>query len=63
MRFLAHRGTGADPGWEPEQGLLALDLPLPQALALAVAFGQNAIVVVEHGQPAVLVVTPLMPEA
>ena len=28
VRFLAHRGTGADPGWEPEQGLLALDLPL-----------------------------------
>ena len=45
------------PAWEPEQGMFALDLSLAHALELAVAFGQNAIVKVEHGQPAELVAT------
>ena len=62
IRFLAHLGVGADPAWEPEQGMFALDLSLAHALELAVAFGQNAIVKVEHGQPAELVATALMPE-
>ena len=35
---------------------------MAHALELAVAFGQNAIVKVEHGQPAELVTTALMPE-
>ena len=61
IRFLAHRGVGADPTWEPEQGLFALDLPRALALDLAVTFGQNAIVLIAHGQPAELVATALMP--
>ena len=60
IRFLAHLGVGADPTWEPEQGLFALDLPRALALDLAVTFGQNAIVLIAHGQPAELVVTALM---
>ena len=62
VRTLPHLGVGADPAWKPEHGLFALDLPLLEALALAVAFGQNAVVLIEHGRPARLVTTELMPE-
>ena len=61
IRFLAHHGVGADPAWAPEEGLFALDLPRALALDLAVTFGQNAIVLIAHGQPAELVATALMP--
>jgi hypothetical protein len=61
IRQLPHLGVGDDPGWEAERGILALDLPLADALALAVTYGQNAVVVVERGQPARLVLTELMP--
>jgi Protein of unknown function (DUF3293) len=60
IRFLAHLGAGADPAWEPEQGMFTLDLPLAQALGLALDFGQNAIVTIDHGGAAELVATPLM---
>jgi hypothetical protein len=63
VRFLPHLGAGPDPAWEPEHGMFALDLPLAEALELAVAFDQNAIVVVEQGQTAELVTTALMPAA
>ncbi|MFL5337803.1 MAG: DUF3293 domain-containing protein [Geminicoccaceae bacterium] len=62
IRFLPHLGAGPGPAWEPEQGMFALDLPLAEALELAVAFDQNAIVVVEQGQAAELATTALMPE-
>lgn len=58
---LQHLGVGTDPAWEPEHGVLALDLPLADAVALAEAFGQNAVVVVATGQSARLVLTSLMP--
>ena len=58
---LPHSGVGADAAWEPEHGVLALDLPLADAVALAQAYGQNAVVVVELGKPARLVLTSLMP--
>ncbi len=58
---LPHLGIGDDPAWEPEQGVLALDLPLADALALAEAFGQNALVEVRRGEPARLRLTALMP--
>ncbi len=60
-RFLPHVGVGADPAWEAERGVLALDLPPAEALALAVAYGQHAVVAVEPGQPARLLLTELMP--
>jgi hypothetical protein len=63
VRFLPHLGVGPDPAWGPEHGMFALDLPLPEALELAVAFDQNAIVVIGQGQAAELVTTALMPAA
>ena len=60
-RFLPHVGVGADRAWEAERGVLALDLPSAEALALAVAYGQHAVVAVEPGQPARLLLTELMP--
>ena len=61
IAWLPHRGIGTDEGWAPEYGVLALDLPTAQALALATAHGQNAIVTVGRGEPARLVMTGLMP--
>lgn len=58
---LPHLGVGADPAWTPEQGVLALDLSIADAVVLAEAFGQNAVVTVAIGEPACLVPTSLMP--
>lgn len=58
---LPHRGVGADASWTPEHGVLALDLSITDAVVLAEAFGQNAVVVVAIGEPARLVPTSLMP--
>jgi hypothetical protein len=58
--ILPHIGVGYDPEWEPEHGFFALDLSEADAIELAVAYGQNAVVVVERGRPARLVVTPVM---
>ena len=59
---LPHLGVG-DPAWESEHGVLALDWNLDDAVQVAEAFGQNALVRVEIGQPARLVQTVLMPVA
>jgi hypothetical protein len=58
--ILPHIGVGYDPEWEPEHGFFALDLVEADAIDLAIAYGQNAIVVAERGRPARLVVTPIM---
>ncbi|MCW2838557.1 MAG: hypothetical protein JWR55_40 [Aeromicrobium sp.] len=58
--ILPHIGVGYDPEWEPEHGFFALDLAEADAIELAVTHGQNAVVVVERGRPARLVVTPVM---
>lgn len=58
--ILPHIGVGYDPAWEPEHGFFALDLAESEAVQLATAHGQNAIVVVERGRPARLVLTPIM---
>jgi hypothetical protein len=58
---LPHRGVAADPSWESERGVLALDLSVEDALGLAEAYGQNAVVVVDLGEPARLVLTAHMP--
>jgi len=58
--ILPHIGVGYDPAWEPEHGFFALDLVEADAIELAIAYGQNAIVVAERGRPARLVVTPVM---
>ena len=60
---LPHLGVGPDPAWESEHGALALDWNLDDAVQVAEAFGQNALVLVEIGQPARLVQTVLMPVA
>ncbi len=62
LRGLPHRGFGADPAWQPEEGLFVLDLAIPPALALATRFGQNAIAAVARGRPAEVLRTVLMPE-
>ncbi|MGE3291896.1 MAG: DUF3293 domain-containing protein [Geminicoccaceae bacterium] len=59
VRFLPHRGVGSDPSWR-EEGVFALDLPVAEGLELALAFEQNAIVAVRIGEPARLLVTPLL---
>jgi len=61
-RCLPHRGFGADPAWEPEEGLFVFDLAIAPALDLAAEFGQNAIAAVAHGRPAEVLRTVLMPE-
>jgi hypothetical protein len=58
--ILPHIGVGYDPAWEPEHGFFALDLAEAEAVELAVAHGQNAVVVVERGRPARLVITLVM---
>ncbi|NRQ48870.1 DUF3293 domain-containing protein [Aeromicrobium stalagmiti] len=58
--ILPHIGIGYDPAWEPEHGFFALDLAEAEAVELATAYGQNAIVVIGRGLPARLVVTPVM---
>jgi ribulose-5-phosphate 4-epimerase/fuculose-1-phosphate aldolase len=56
VRFLDHVGVGADPSWS-EHGLFALDLDLQDALALADALEQHAVVLVRLGEPARLLFT------
>jgi hypothetical protein len=60
---VSHTGAGLDGAWPPEQGLLVIDLPVAELLALAEEFGQNAIVWFTPGQPARLVPTRLLFEA
>lgn len=60
LRALPHRGEGDDPGWPPEEGLFVLGLAEAGAVALAERYRQNAVVVVERGQPARLVTTARM---
>jgi hypothetical protein len=60
LRALPHRGFGADPAWEPEEGLFVLDLTVEAALALAVEFGQNAIAAIARGRSVEIVRTVLM---
>lgn len=52
IRFLAISAWGPRSHLGAEWGLFALDLPRALALDLAVTFGQNAIVLIAHGQPA-----------
>lgn len=49
------RGIGADGAWPPEASLLILDIALPDAIALAAEFRQEAIVAGVRGEPAALV--------
>jgi hypothetical protein len=58
-----HTGAALDGGWPPEHGLLVLDRPVRDLVALAEEFGQNAIVWFAPGQPARLVPTRLLFEA
>lgn len=58
--ILPHIGVGYDPEWEPEHGFFALDLAEDEAVDLATAYGQNAVVIVDRGGPARLVLTPIM---
>jgi len=60
FRALPHRGFSADPAWHPEEGLFVLDIDFDYAVAMAAEFGQNAIAAVSIGQPAFLLLTPLM---
>lgn len=59
VRFLPHRGVGADQSWS-EEGMFALDLPVAEALEIASLFQQNAIVAVRVGEPAQLLLTSLL---
>ncbi len=59
-RFLPHVGVGADPAWT-EHGVFVLDLEIADALALAAAYGQNAVVAIARGEPARLLLTSLLP--
>lgn len=59
-RWLPHVGRGEGSGWA-EQGFFVLDLPEPAAIELAERFGQNAVMQVERGQPARLLLSDLMP--
>jgi hypothetical protein len=59
IRFLPHRGVGSDPSWS-EEGVFALDLPITEALELASLFQQNAVVAIEAGKPARLLLTSLL---
>ena len=61
LRGLPHRGFGADPAWEPEEGLFVLGLAIAPALDLAAELGQNAIAAVARGRPAEVLRTALMP--
>ena len=60
LRALPHRGFGADPAWEPEEGLFVLDLAIGPALDLAADFGQNAIAAIARGRSVEIVRTVLM---
>lgn len=57
---LPHEGVSPDGDWR-EEGFFVLDLPEKEALAIAEAFGQNAVVRVQPSEPARLLLTGLMP--
>ncbi|MET4700503.1 hypothetical protein ABIE65_003543 [Constrictibacter sp. MBR-5] len=59
LRRLPHEGRSLDGRWR-ERGFLVLDLADRDALALAEAFGQNAVVRIARGGSAVLLPTRLM---
>jgi hypothetical protein len=61
VTWFPHAGIGPDRAWPPEIGAFVLGLPAPAALALAEAYGQNAVVMLERGCPAELRPTALMP--
>jgi hypothetical protein len=60
LTALAHAGFGQDPRWRAEHGFFVLDLSERDALEIAVEFEQNAVVVVERGAPARLVLSDVM---
>ena len=57
---LPHAGFGEDPASRAEHGFFVLDLPEDHAVAVAVTYEQNAVVVVERGEAARLVLTSVM---
>lgn len=57
---LPHAGFGDDPAWRPEHGLFVIGLDEAAAVELAVEHEQNAIVIVQRGGPAMLVLTDVM---
>ena len=57
---LPHAGFGEDPAWRAEHGFFVLGVSEHQALEIAVEFEQNAVVVVERGQAARLVLTSVL---
>ncbi len=59
LSTLPGQGLPPDPSWEPEDSLLVLDLDVPEALALALAHEQYAIVYHRRGQASELLLTPL----
>jgi len=60
LTVVPHIGFGQDAAWRPEQGLFVLDLAEADAVAIAEAYEQNAIVIIERGRPARLVLTDVM---
>jgi hypothetical protein len=52
-------GDGGDQAgrWEPEQSVLILGIDKVSAIKLALDYGQNALIWIEHGQPPELVLT------
>lgn len=61
-RALAHRGVGDDGNWPPEHGFFVLDLAEADAVRLAEAFGQYAVVIADLGRAPRLVFTSLAEE-
>ncbi|KAA1380214.1 DUF3293 domain-containing protein [Aeromicrobium fastidiosum] len=57
---LPHAGFGEDPAWRAEHGFFVLDLAERDALEIAVEFDQNAVVVVQRGAAARLVLSDVM---
>lgn len=57
LPWLIGHGIPDHPGWQPELSLLIPGIPLEQAIKLASAFDQNAIVVGAIGTPARLCYT------
>ena len=56
--YLAGSGEGADGQWPAEPSLLVLGIPEADAIRLATAFDQHAILAGRRGEPARLVWTP-----